>query len=162
MTLFFYYQFMQVKNIIILWAGVLFLHGCVQPESPELRSIGSIDFELLSLNEVRLKSEALLYNPNKTSMVLKESDIDIELDGKKVASVNKKYDLKIKRESEFTVPIEVDVKLSDLNLNTIGTALGLLGGKGKEIHFSGKIKVKVYGMPFTIPVDYVEEVKINF
>jgi LEA14-like dessication related protein len=141
---------------------ILFLQGCVQPESPVLRSIGTVDFELLSLNVVRLKSEALLYNPNKTSLMLKESAIDIELDGKKIGSVNRKYDLKIKRESEFTVPIEVDVKLSDLNLNTIGAALGLLGGKGKEIRFFGKIKVRAYGVPFTIPVDYMEHVKISF
>jgi LEA14-like dessication related protein len=140
----------------------VFLHGCVQPIAPELRAIGAIDFELLSLNKVRLKSEALLYNPNKTLLVLKESTIDIDLDGKKIASVNKKYDLKIKGKSEFTVPLEVEVKLSDINLDALGAALGFLGNKGQEIHFTGKIKVKVYGVPFTIPVDYVEHVKISF
>lgn len=153
---------MQIKSALYLLLIIVFLHSCTQPVAPELRSIGAIDLELLSLNEVRLKSEALLYNPNKALLVLKESDVDIDLDGKKIASVNKKYDLKIKGKSEFTVPLEVEVKLSDINLDALGATFGFLSSNGQEIHFTGKIKVKVYGVPFTIPVDYVEHVKINF
>ncbi len=149
------------KKLVFLSLIVLLLNGCAQPESPELRSIGEVEIKMISLSTVRLKSEAILYNPNKSSMVLKESAIDIELDGKKIASVNKQFDLKIARESEFTVPIEVDIQLSDLNLDALGAAFGLLSNKGREIHFVGKIKVRTYGVPFTIPVDYTENLKIS-
>jgi len=154
---------MHIKKLLFLFlVALIILNGCVQPESPELRSIDEVKVEMISLKIVRLKSEAILYNPNKSSMVLKESVIDIELDGEKIASVNKRYDLKINRESEFTVPLEVDIQLSDLNLDALGAALGILSNKGKEIHFVGKIKVRTYGVPFTIPVDYTERLKISF
>lgn len=153
---------MHNNKLVFLFLVTLLLNGCVQPESPELRSIGKVEVRMVSLSTVRLKSEAILYNPNKSSMVLKESVIDIEMDGEKIASVNKQYDLKINRESEFTVPLEVDIQLSDLNLDALGAAFGILSNKGKEIHFVGKIKVRTYGVPFTIPVDYTEKIKISF
>ena len=152
---------MIVKKLLFLSLIVLLLNGCAQPESPELRSVGEIEVKMISLSTVRLMSEAILYNPNKSSMVLKESAIDIELDGKKIASVNKQFDLKIEGESEFVVPLEVDIQLSDLNLDALGAAFGLLSNKGKEIHFVGKIKVRTYGVPFTIPIDHTENLKIS-
>jgi hypothetical protein len=62
---------------------------------------------------------------------------------------------------DFIIPLDVKIKLKDLNLNTIGSALGLIGNNGQEIHYLGKIKVKAYGVPFSVKVDYKDNINLK-
>ena len=149
------------KGLVFFFLMAVGLSSCNKPESPQFKHLENISVELESLSSANLHAEAVLYNPNKNTITIKGADIEILVDNKVVAVLDKDYDIKVKGNEDFTIPLDVQIKLKDLNLNAIGSALGLLGGSGQEVHYVGKIRVKAYGVPFSVRVDYKENINIK-
>ncbi len=104
-----------------------------------------------------LSADAILYNPNKGSLRLKEMDLDILLNGKSAARIDQKLNAQIKGKSEFTIPVEVQLKLNEAGL--LDTILSLFGGKKYDIQFTGKVKVSIGGFPVKIPVNHQDQIR---
>jgi LEA14-like dessication related protein len=137
------------------------LTACNKPASPQFKYIDNVAVNIESLSSANLHAEAVLYNPNKNSITIKRADIDILVDDKIIAVLEQDFDIKVQPNADFTIPLDVKIRLKDLNLNAIGSALGLLGDSGKEIHYLGKIKVKAYGVPFSVKVDYKDTIQFK-
>ena len=138
----------------LIFSFLLFvgLSSCNKPESPQFKYVENIVVELQSLSSANLHAEAVLFNPNKNTITIKGADIDIMIDDKVVAVLEEEYDIKALGNEDFMVPLDVKIKLKDLNLNAIGSALGLLGNDGQEIRYLGKIRVKAYGVSFSVNI----------
>jgi LEA14-like dessication related protein len=91
-------------------------------------------------------------------MKLKKVEIDIFVDGVKAGRVDQKPGTIIRPNSEFTVPLEVQLHLKEMGL--VDTILSFIGGKKHEVQFTGKLKVTISGFPVRIPVDHKEQVKL--
>jgi hypothetical protein len=137
------------------------LSSCQKPESPQFKYLDNVVVNLESLTSANLHAEAILHNPNKNTITIKSADIDIIVDEKIIAVLEQDFDIKANGNEDFMIPLDVKIKLRDLNLNTIGSALGLLGDNGQEIHYLGKIKVKAYGVPFSVKVDYKDNINLK-
>ena len=137
------------------------LSSCNKPESPQFKKLDNIVVKLESLTTATLHAEAVLFNPNKNTITIKSADIDIMVDDKVIAVLEEDYDIKAIGNEDFMVPLDVKIRLQDLNLNAIGTALGLIGGGGQEIRYLGKIRVKAYGVPFSVKIDYTDNINIK-
>lgn len=144
--------------IVLLAVG---LGSCNKPQSPHFKHLENVVVELESLSFANLHAEAVLFNPNKNTITIKGADIDILIDDKTIAVLDKDYDIKVRGNEDFVVPLDVKIRLKDLNLNAIGSALGLIGDSGQEIRYLGKIKVKAYGVPFSVKVDYRENINLK-
>ncbi len=142
--------------LLVMLAG-----ACGKPQSPEFKYLENIIVELESLSTANLHADAVLYNPNKNNVTIKGAEINIMVGDKTIAVLDKKYDIKVKGNTDFTVPLDVKIRLKDLNLNAIGAALGLDGGDGQIIRYVGKIKLKAYGVPFSVKVDYKDKINIK-
>ena len=140
---------------------VVGLNSCNKPESPQFKYLENVVVELESLSTANLHAEAVLYNPNKKAITIKGADIDILMDDKTIAVLDKEYDIKANGNEDFVVPLDVKIRLKDLNLNAIGSALGLIGDAGQEIRYLGKIKIKAYGVPFSVKVDYKDNIHLK-
>jgi LEA14-like dessication related protein len=150
----------MVKNS--LWIVlILLLFGCKSLEPPEFKYIEDLKIEMLDQGNAILKANAVLHNPNKKNIVIKRIDIDLYADEKVIATIDKDMSVKAKGASDFRVPLDIQVSLGDLNLNNIGAALGLFGSGGQKVRYLGKIKVKAYGVPLTVPVDYEDKIKFS-
>jgi LEA14-like dessication related protein len=136
------------------------LSSCDKPESPQFKYLENVVVELESLSSANLHAEAVLYNPNKNTITIKSADINILVDDKTIAVLEQDFNIKAAGNMEFTIPLDVKIKLKDLNLNSIGAALGLIGAGGQEIHYLGKIRVKAYGVPFSVKVDYRDNINL--
>lgn len=147
-----------MRPLAVLLALTL-LYGCSPKEPVVLREVHIRNVELGpdGKNPV-LTADAVLYNPNKGSLRLKEIDLDITVDDKSAARIDQKLNAQIKAESEFTVPLEVQLKLGDSGL--LDTILSLFGGKKHAIRFTGNLKVKVGLIRVNIPVDHRDEIKL--
>jgi LEA14-like dessication related protein len=144
--------------IVLLAFG---LYSCNKPESPQFKYLENVVVELESLSSANLHAEAVLFNPNKNTIIIRGAEIDIIIDDKIIAVLNKDYDIRVQGNEDFKVPLDVKIKLKDLNLNAIGSALGIIGNNGQEIRYLGKIKVKAYGVPFSVKVDYRENINLK-
>lgn len=149
------------RDIYIFILALVVLNSCDKPESPQFKYIENVVVELESLSTANLHADAVLFNPNNNNITIKGVEIDIMMDDKTIAILNTEYDILVKGNSDFVVPLDVKIKLKDLNLNAIGAALGLIGGQGQEIRYLGKIKVKAFGVPFSVHIDYKDNINIK-
>jgi len=149
------------RVVFISIAVLLGLNSCNKPESPQFKYLENVVVQLESLSTANLHAEAVLFNPNKNTITIKGAEIDIMVGDKVIAVLEKNYDIKAIGNEEFQVPLDVKIRLQDLNLNAIGAALGLIGNSGQEIRYLGKIKVKAYGVPFSVKVDYTDNINLK-
>jgi len=149
------------QGLIFSFLILVGLSSCHQPESPRFKHLENVVVELESLSSANLHAEAILHNPNKNTITIKSADIDILVDNKVIAILEQDYNIKANGNEDFMIPLDVKIKLKDLNLNAFGSALGLIGNKGQEIHYLGKIKVKAYGVPFSVKVDYKDNINLK-
>lgn len=145
-----------------IWLFIFFLvaQSCTVKEPVVLRAIENIEIAPGQGTEPILKADALFYNPNRIRMRVKGIVMEVFIDDKKAAYINQKLSSIIKAESDFTLPLEVQLSLKEFGL--VNALASLFGGKKYELHYVGHIKVSVKGLPLKIPVDYKREVKLRF
>jgi LEA14-like dessication related protein len=107
-----------------------------------------------------LRANAIFFNPNNVKGRLKKIKVDIYVNGKKAGHVDQDLKTKIPSQSEFTVPLEVNLAIKELGF--MDTVLGLLGGKKFEVRYEGFLKLTYHGFPIKVPVNYKDEVRIRF
>jgi hypothetical protein len=149
------------RGIFYSIIGLVVLSSCQKPESPEFKYLENVVVNLESLSSANLHAEAVLHNPNKNTITIRRADIDILVDDKVIAVLEQEFDIKAGGMKDFMIPLDVKIRLKDLNLNAVGAALGLIGESGQEVHYVGKIKVKAYGVPFSVKVDYRDNINLK-
>jgi LEA14-like dessication related protein len=137
----------------------LLLTGCQRPnEKIVLKNIKDVVVDASS--DPTLKANAVFFNPNNVKGKLKKIDVEIFVNGKKAAKVNQEFNTVIPANSEFTIPLTVDLAMKELGLKD--TILGMLGGKKFEVRYAGFLKLSYKGFPIKVPVDYKDDVRIRF
>ncbi|MEM6526468.1 MAG: LEA type 2 family protein [Bacteroidota bacterium] len=147
----------KVTGFIVILA---FAVSCKNVDkAPEFRRVGNVKVAKVDGKEALLKGDAFFYNPNKASMFLKRVDIDVFLEEKRIGAINQSLKMKVEGESEFKVPVDATFKVSDVGL--LNGIMSLLGGKKMTVRYAGKVKLRIYGVPVTVPVDYEDEIKLR-
>lgn len=149
---------LSIVPLIIL---ALLSQSCKNILAPEFIDVKDIKVQLQGFSSAGVSGEALFYNPNKTTINILDAVIDLSVDGSKITTLEQEFNIKAGKLQNFTVPIDVKVPLKDLKVNSISSALSMLGGEKKTLHFKGKIRVKVYGIAFSVPVDHFEDVALK-
>lgn len=147
---------MRLPIVILLFS--MLVAGCLPKEQVVFKTVKNIELNPAD-GKLMLKGDAVFYNPNKTQTKLKEIDVDVLVDGKKAASVDQEMNLLVKGKSDFTVPIEAQLELGEINL--LDAVVGFLGGKAYQITFTGNLRVAVHGVTVKVPVKYIESVKLR-
>jgi LEA14-like dessication related protein len=148
-------------GIIPIIIIALFSQSCKNILAPEFIDVKDLKVQLQGFTSAGVSGEALFYNPNKTTINILDAVIDLSVDGSKITTLEQDFNIKVGKLQNFTVPIDVRVPLKDLKVNSISSALSMLGGEKKTLHFKGKIRVKVYGIAFSVPVDHFEDVALK-
>lgn len=150
-----------LKKFVSLFsfAALLISVSCVPKDEVVFKGVKNINVETNQQNEPTLKADALFYNPNKVKMKLKEIYVDVLLNGKPSAQVRQKLKLTIPAESEFSVPVAVQLSLKELGL--LDTIVNLLGGKKYEIQYTGYVRIVVHGVTIKVPFTYQEQLRLR-
>ena len=99
------------------------------------------------------------FNPNRVSGQLRSAEMEVWVDGKKAGSVVQQFDIPVKKQAEFSVPVEVTLSLKDLGF--MSTMATLLRGDPLPVLLKGHVQVHVHGIPVRIPVEHTEKIKIG-
>lgn len=146
-------------------AGIIWLsfaiQGCNRPEAPVFEMVREVSVKENYGDSLTLIAMADFHNPNNYKMILKQADIDILLNGKKISSLHQEYNLVIEKNAQFTVPLEATFSQKQINGNLISSALQILMGKKLILQYLGNIKVKAYGIRIRVPVDGQSEINIR-
>ncbi|MBX2964797.1 MAG: LEA type 2 family protein [Cyclobacteriaceae bacterium] len=131
--------------------------SCKPKEEVQLRHIRDIIVDATS--DPLLRANAILYNPNNIRMTVKKIDMEVFVDGKKAAIIDQQMKIKVPAQAEFTVPLEVKLNIKEIGL--LDAVFAVIGGKRMQIHYKGTIRLQYKGVPFNVPVNYKEEVRIR-
>jgi len=107
-----------------------------------------------------LKANAVFYNPNDMRGKLRRINVVVYVDGKRAAHVDQKLKTMIPANNEFIVPLEINLSIKELGF--MDTLFGVLGGKKFEVRYEGSLKLTYRGVPINVPVNYKDDVRINF
>nr|WKN37847.1 LEA type 2 family protein [Tunicatimonas sp. TK19036] len=144
--------------ILGVWAMAV---ACKAPEAPDFQGVRNMKVDVQGLSGARINGDAVFFNPNDRKITLKNVDVEISVEGKKVKDIAREFDITAEPNSEVTVPIDVTLTLQDLNMNLLSTAMSMLNGEEKKIRYKGKARVKMYGFSFNVPFDYEDDVTIS-
>jgi LEA14-like dessication related protein len=147
-----------MKKIYFLFL-IFLITSCIPNKNIELRDIKNLALEQLDDGNAILNGDAVFFNPNASRMRLKEINVEVFVDGKKSAKVDQKLSALARGNSEFTVPVKVQLSLQEFGL--MDAIKSLFGGKKYEIHYKGYLKANVNGWPLRVPVDHKEDFKLR-
>jgi hypothetical protein len=138
---------------------VFFVAACSAPkEKIVLRQIRDV---VVDANTAPvLKANAVFYNPNDMRGKLRRINVVVYVDGKRAAHVDQKLKTMIPAKNEFIVPLEINLSIKELGF--MDTLFGVLGGKKFEVRYEGSLKLTYRGVPINVPVNYKDDVRINF
>ncbi len=138
----------------------LLVIGCSKPKQPEFVKIKSLDIQEFTDTKVTVAGEAVLNNPNKFSVTVKEIDVSVTINDKAVGKVNQIGDIKVPANSEFDVPLVIDFAPKDVYDNLLSGLMSFIAKGELEVHYEGVIKMKAAGITFKVPIDHRDDVKI--
>lgn len=151
----------HIRTFLFLVMLSVAASSCQTLIGPDFKDIKDLKVNLSGLSSVNVTGEALFYNPNKRTIHIKHVDMDVAVDGQKVTHISQAFDIKARGMADFTVPLDLQLSMKDLQINSISSALAMLGGDEKQVHFKGTIKVKAYGFNFKVPIDHTEDLKVR-
>lgn len=153
----------QYSSKFFLWMMVLVVAttACTTPEAPDFEGVENFKIDVQGLSKAQINGDAVFFNPNKQKIKIRQVDVSVFVEGQKVKDISQEFDITAMPNSEFIVPIDVSLSLGDLNMNLLNTALSMLNGNKKKVRFEGKARVTVNGLPFRVPFEHEDEVKIE-
>lgn len=154
--------FKKILNPMLwLLALCLTIASCQPPVAPEFEGVRNMKINVEGLAGARINGDAVFFNSNNKKIKIKGVDVEVSVDNKKVKDIAREYDITAMPNSQFTVPIDVTLSLKDLNMGLLSTAMSMLNGEEKKVRYKGKAKVQIYGVSFSVPFDYEDEVKVK-
>jgi len=149
---------LNLKSIIICLAFVAFT-GC-NVESIKFKKITEANVEVEG-NNIVVNADALFFNPNNLSGKIKEVKIVVEYNGNSIALIEQEGNhTKVPKEDEFKVPFEMTLPFSKIRKELLGTLFSIARGNEITLHYSGYIKIKVFGVVKSIPIEYSGDLKV--
>ena len=148
-------------SILFYFLILLTVVSCKKIEAPVYESVDKIEIKDRSSNSVTITANVNFHNPNNYRITLKHADIDVLLNDEPITNFIRDYNLKIEKNENFTVPVEISFSMADLNTNVISSAINALLGKKQVLSYRGNIKIKAYGVRINVPVDGKTDFDLN-
>lgn len=140
---------MHSKNLRFL-IPILVIMSCSSPKALEYRDYHNFSIQNLGFTNSSVKLDIEYYNPNNFGMQLKNSDLDIFIDGSLLGHSSFDTLIHIPRRDTFSLPVKFDVDMSNIYKNAWST----ITGKEVLVRLTGKIKVGKANVFMSLPVNY--------
>ncbi len=148
-------NFVKTGTLIIC---ILVLNSCKLSDI-DISDPDNFELKKFSSEHVDASFDIEVDNPSAFSFKLKKSNIDVFTGDKKLGTIRISEKIKVKRKSEnsYTVPVQID--LIDGAMRTIMQE----GASGKlPLHFLGSVKVGTLGiLNKKIKIDETKEIKVS-
>jgi LEA14-like dessication related protein len=151
------------KQFYFLLLVILF-SACSAPQEPIFKNISNIRSTNISTKKITITAAAIYHNPNSVGGELSAIDIAVDVNGINTAKIVQDVAIKVPAQSEFSVPLTFDAAPLDIFENNrngvIGGILNAALSRKVNLHYRGEVRMKIAGIPYTLPIDYEEEVKL--
>jgi LEA14-like dessication related protein len=140
---------MKTSLWIFVFVTMAFL-SCSSPKALEYKTYHNFSVESLGFNNSTVSLNLEYYNPNNFGMQLKNTDLDIFINGNLLGHSTTDTLINIPRRDTFLVPVKFKVDMRNVFKNAWNTFLG----KEVLVRLSGKVKVGKGNMFMSFPINY--------
>lgn len=140
----------MLKKIILLASVIMSLLSCSAPKAVEYKTYHNFSINQLGFNTSSISLDLEYYNPNNFGMQLKNTDLDIFIDGNLLGHSVTDSLIQIPRRGNFTVPVKFNIDMR----NAFRNALNTLTGKEVLVKLAGKVKVGKGNVFMNFPINY--------
>jgi len=141
----------------------LLLMSCGALEEPTVERIEKVDIEKLTSKQVIGTADMVLKNPNGFALDLAATDLVALSEGIQLATIKQTYDTQMPANSEFKMPIRLEIDLQKLYeddpLGALGKGMQIYSKRELELNFVGTIQVGKGSAKLSVPIDQTELVK---
>lgn len=138
------------KKIIFCLSVILTLHSCTAPKAVEYKTYHNFSINQLGFNSSTISLDLEYYNPNNFGMQLKNTDLDIFIDGNLLGHSVTDSLIYIPRRGNFIVPVKFNVDMRNAFKNAFNTLIG----KEVLVKLAGKVKVGKGNVFMNFPINY--------
>lgn len=141
---------MGKNGMRILIVVIVAFMSCSSPKAIEYKSYRNFSIENLGFVNSTIKLDLEYYNPNNFGMQLRNTDLDIFINGNLFGHSSTDTLIPIPRRDSFFIPIKFVVNMQSLYKNALNTLLG----KEVLLHVTGKVKVGKANVFMYFPINY--------
>ena len=138
------------KNPLIWFIVIAVLMSCSSPRALEYVSFKDLSVSKLGFNKSTIGVVVEVHNPNNYGLQLKNTDMNIFIDGNLLGHSKTDSLITIKRNSNFLVPLKFDLDMQNAFKNAFNTLLG----KEVVVKCTGKLKVGKGNVFISFPIDF--------
>lgn len=124
--------------------------SCSSPKALEYREYHNFSVEKLGYSNSTIKMDLVYFNPNNFRMQLRNTDLDIFINGKLFGHSSTDTLIPIPKRDTFSLPVMFDVNMQSLYQNALNTLLG----REVTLKVSGKVKIGKANVFMYFPVNY--------
>lgn len=124
--------------------------SCSSPKALEYKTYHNFSVESLGFNNSTVSLNLEYYNPNNFGMQLKNTDLDIFINGNLLGHSTTDTLINIPRRNTFLVPVKINVDMQ----NAFKNAWNTLMGKEVLVRLSGKVRVGKGNVFMSFPINY--------
>lgn len=140
---------MKPWKLMILCCGIICC-SCSSPKALEYITYHNFSIQTLGFNNSAVTLDLEYYNPNNFGLQLKNTDLDIFINGNRFGHSLSDSLIRIPRRDTFLLPIKFDVDMQNFLKNAWYTLLG----KEVVVKLSGKMKVGKGNVFLSFPINY--------
>jgi hypothetical protein len=138
------------KKIIGTLLVVIAFMSCSSPKALEYREYHNFSVEKLGYSNSTIKMDLVYFNPNNFRMQLRNTDLNIFINGKLFGHSSTDTLIPIPKRDTFSLPVMFDVNMQSLYQNALNTLLG----REVTLKVSGKVKIGKANVFMYFPVNY--------
>jgi LEA14-like dessication related protein len=152
---------MNVRKILI-WTGVislatgiaLWLKYQLELSYKLIYSIEQAKVKKLSPKDVIVEFDLAIDNPTDLSVIINGMDIDVLANGVKVSNIFSQVQVELEANKKIAIPLKLTINPQLLIQNTTALLSTGLNIDNVVLTMKGKLKIKKFGVPLSIPFIY--------
>ena len=129
---------------------VISLYSCSSPKALEYKTYHNFTVQKLGFNNTTVSLNLEYYNPNNFGLQLRNTDLDIFINGSRFGHSTSDTLINIPRRNTFILPIKFDVDMQNIFKNAMNTLLG----KEVLVRLAGKLRVGKGNIFMSFPLNY--------
>lgn len=134
--------------------GLIFLimvfMSCSSPKALEYRDYRNFAIQRLGFDNSTVTLSLEYFNPNNYGMQLRNTDLDIFINGNLLGHSSMDTLIRIPRKDTFSIPVKFDVDMQKVFKNAWSTLMG----KEVVVKLTGKVRVGKANVFINFPVNY--------
>lgn len=140
---------MKMWKLLVASTGFI-IFSCASPKALEYKTYHNFSVQKLGFNNSSIALDLEYYNPNSFGLQLRNTDLDIFINGNKLGHSSSDTLINIPRRNTFILPIKFDVDMQNIFKNAMNTLLG----KEVTIKLTGKLRVGKGNVFMSFPLNY--------